>query len=124
MSSLWCLRYLNVYHGAGFKRFGSRGLIATPIFPDEFWGPRVLPLYPIWTGFIVNTIFYASLLWLLIPGPFVLRRLIRIKRGLCETCAYDLRGVEHDACPECGRKLLGTCSTHAGEVNQHTGESR
>lgn len=89
-------------------------------YPDE----NYLPLAPIWSGLLLNTLFYAAILWLLIPGPFVLRRLIRIKRGLCETCAYDLRGAEHDACPECGRKLLGTCSTQAGEVNQHTGESR
>ena len=105
MSSLWCLRYLNVYHGAGFKRFGSRGLIATPIFPDEFWGPRVLPLYPIWTGFIVNTIFYASLLWLLINVPLALLHMTRRQRGLCVKCAYDLRGLDHEACPECGEEI-------------------
>ncbi len=60
------------------------------------------PLRPLWPGFAVNTIFYAAFLWLLIPGPFALRRFIRVKRGLCPACAYDLRHGEHDACPECG----------------------
>lgn len=108
MSSLWCRRYLNVYHGTGFKRFGSRGLISTPILPDEYWGPRVLPLYPIWTGFIVNTIFYVSLLWLLINVPLALLHMIRHKHGLCVKCAYDLRGADHKACPECGAALVRT----------------
>ena len=57
-----------------------------------------LPLRPIWTGFALNTILFAVLLWLL----FALRRMIRHKRGLCVKCAYDLRGADHEACPECG----------------------
>ncbi len=43
---------------------------------------RVLPLGMIWPGFAVNTLFFAAILWLLIPGPFVLRRFIRRRRGL------------------------------------------
>jgi len=65
---------------------------------------RVLPLRPAWRGFTVNTAFYAGLLWL----PLVARRMIRRKRGLCVTCAYDLRGAEHEACPECGQKCLSS----------------
>ena len=65
--------------------------------------PRVLPYRPIWRGVLINTLFYAVLLWLLIPGPFVLRRLIRLKRGRCPKCGYDLRGQLPGAgCPECG----------------------
>ena len=63
-----------------------------------YWSLRL-----IWPGFALNTLLYAAVLWLLIPGPFVLRRFIRVKRGLCPACAYDLRYGEHDACPECGR---------------------
>jgi hypothetical protein len=69
---------------------------------------NVLPLAIIWPGFAINTIFYAIVLWLLIPGPFVLRRLIRVKRGRCPKCGYDLRGqpaeVGAAGCPECGWK--------------------
>ncbi len=65
----------------------------------------VLPFHPIWPGFAFNTVFYAAFLWLLICGPFALRRLVRVRRGLCPACAYP-RG-ESDVCSECGKPLLG-----------------
>jgi hypothetical protein len=67
-----------------------------------------VPLRPIWPGFAVNTVLYAIILWLLICGPFIARRLIRIKRGRCPKCGYDLRGQPPEdgagagRCPECG----------------------
>ncbi len=66
---------------------------------------RILPVRAIWPGFAINTAFYAAILamlWLLALGPFTARRIIRRKRGCCIKCGYDLRGAEHDACPECG----------------------
>ena len=65
-------------------------------------GNRTIAFIPIWSGFAINTLFYAAILWLVIPGPFALRRLIRQRRGLCLACGYDLRHGEHEACPECG----------------------
>ena len=62
----------------------------------------ILPNGVIWPGFAVNTIFYAAILWLVIPGPFALRRHIRRKRGLCVVCGYDLRGDFSAGCSECG----------------------
>jgi len=62
-----------------------------------------LPVHPVWPGFLVNTLFYAIILWLLIPGPFVLRRLIRVRRDLCPKCTYPMG--ESAVCTECGRKL-------------------
>ncbi len=62
-----------------------------------------IPLRPIWPGFAVNSIFYAAILWLLIPGPFVLRRFVRLKRGLCPKCAYPMG--ESSVCTECGGAL-------------------
>ncbi len=67
-----------------------------------------VPLIPVWPGFALNTLFYAAVLWLLICGPFVLRRLIRVRRGLCPACAYP-RG-ESDVCSECGKELRGHAS--------------
>ena len=64
--------------------------------------PTTLPLRPSW-GLFANTIFYATLLWLLIPGPFVLRRYLRARRGLCPKCAYPMG--ESSVCTECGRAL-------------------
>jgi hypothetical protein len=57
---------------------------------------------PMWPGFAINTLFYAIILWLLIPGPFVLRRVIRLRRGRCPKCGYDLRGKHDAGCSECG----------------------
>jgi hypothetical protein len=68
-------------------------------------GLMVLPLAPLWPGFVVNTAFYGAILWLLIPGPFALRRFVRVKRGLCPKCAYPMG--ESDVCTECGKGLPG-----------------
>ena len=62
---------------------------------------RALPLAPIWPGFAINTIFYATILWLPF-APFQLRRYVRVKRGCCINCGYDLRGDFSAGCPECG----------------------
>ena len=68
---------------------------------------RGLPVRPIWPGFAINTLFYAAILWLLIPGAFALRRFLRVKRGLCPKCAYPMG--ESSICTECGCKLP-TCA--------------
>ncbi len=64
---------------------------------------RILPLRPVWPGFALNTLLYATLLWLLIPGPFALRRFLRVKRGLCPKCTYPMG--ESSVCTECGCEL-------------------
>ncbi len=62
-----------------------------------------MPLRPIWPGFAVNTLFYAATLWLLILGPFALRRLLRRRRGRCPACSYPMG--ESAVCSECGKAL-------------------
>ena len=49
-----------------------------------------------------NSVAYAFTTWLLLFGFSDIRRFSRRKRGRCIKCGYDLRGVEHEACPECG----------------------
>ena len=71
--------------------------------PSDRGLPRAVPLRPIWPAFALNTLFYAAVLWLLIPGPFALRRFIRVRRGLCPACAYP-RG-ESEVCSECGKAI-------------------
>jgi hypothetical protein len=61
-----------------------------------------LPLSPLWPGFAINTLFYAVVVWLIFAAPFKFRRWRRVRRGLCVKCAYDLRGIDSDKCPECG----------------------
>ena len=65
---------------------------------------RALPLLVLPFGFALNTVITALLLWLLFISLVKLRRTVRRRRGLCVTCAYDLRGAEHEACPECGQE--------------------
>jgi len=63
---------------------------------------RLVPLYPRWTGLAVNSIFYGAIFWLAVPGPKLLRRVLRRRRGQCAGCGYDLTHHEHETCPECG----------------------
>jgi hypothetical protein len=66
-------------------------------------GTYPLPTRPLWLGFAANTLFYATLLWLLMYGLSALRRFLRVRRGLCPKCAY-LMG-ESSVCTECGGEL-------------------
>jgi hypothetical protein len=61
---------------------------------------HALPLRPLWPGFAINTIFYGALVWALFALPFLIRRKLRIKRGLCPACAYPVG--TNESCTECG----------------------
>ena len=65
---------------------------------------RGLPVQPLWTGLIANTTFYAGrvLPMMLIAGRMRRRRCIR--RRICPSCGYDLRGRPSHTCvcSECG----------------------
>ncbi len=71
-----------------------------PGYVYGWMGARALPLRPIWSGFIINTLFYAALVWFAVPGPLALRRLLRARRGLCMKCAYPIGTGA--VCTECG----------------------
>ncbi len=66
----------------------------------------VIPLRPIWPAFAFNTVFYATILWLLITVPLVFRRSVRRRRGLCVACGYPLG--DSSVCTECGRAVPGS----------------
>ena len=59
----------------------------------DIWGRggTHLPARVLWPGFVMNTLFFAGLLWLVFRGPTLLRRRLRIHRGLCPLCAYPAR---------------------------------
>ncbi len=103
----WPLRSLyssfQLRHTPGITTSGIEGIrVHSASRPGHGWlKPRVLPFHPIWPGFAFNTMFYAGVSWLLIYGPFGLRRFIRVKRGLCPACAYPR--AESDVCSECGK---------------------
>ncbi len=81
--------------------YGWRGGLDLPWLRPPYGLP--LPLKPTWPGLALNTLFYAAILWLLIPGPFALRRFLRVRRGLCPKCAYPMG--ESSVCTECGKAL-------------------
>ncbi len=72
-------------------------------WPGRGFGPRALPLRPVWPGFAVNTLLYATLLWLLTCLAIAVRCFLRLRRGLCPECAYPMG--ESEVCTECGRDL-------------------
>ncbi len=80
----------------------SRSLGPAVLSSDDVHAWRLMPMRPLLLGLAINTLVYATLLWLLAGGAFALRRFVRVRRGLCPTCGYDLRHGEHEACPECG----------------------
>lgn len=71
--------------------------------PPKPWRLRALPVRPIWTGLILNTMLYALIIWGLWQLSFVSRRRRRRARGQCTRCSYNLIGLAPTApCPECG----------------------
>jgi hypothetical protein len=65
--------------------------------------PQV-PLLPLWPGFALNSLFYATLTFLLWSTLTVTRRTLRKRRGQCPACGYSRRGLPDAGakCPECG----------------------
>lgn len=68
-----------------------------------------IPLRPIWPGFLLNTLFYAAILWALFITPGKVRRVLRRKRRLCPACAYPI-GVS-SVCSECGQSFARQASS-------------
>ena len=64
---------------------------------------RRIPTQILWSGFTQNVLVFAVILGLGIPGPFALRRFLRLRRGLCPKCAYPMG--DSSVCTECGRAL-------------------
>jgi hypothetical protein len=107
MIALWCeLRRYDDLHSER-KVHPVRGGIQTSL---SDWGggiahntdPRVLPLLPVWSGFAVDTVFYATVLGLF-RAPFVVRRFLRRRRGRCPSCGY--LASDSPVCTECGAVL-------------------
>lgn len=84
------------------KLAGLRLGFEAPSWWPKVYGVRQIPVVPIPSGFLANTLIYAAV-WLLsaavIRGT---RQLSRRRRGACLNCGYQLTG--NDRCPECGTK--------------------
>jgi hypothetical protein len=90
--------------GASFPSWRARPIRASfPWSPD--WCDQ-FPCLPIWPGFAIDTTLYAAVWWVLLFTPLPLyrtaRRRLRVSRGMCGSCGYNLKGSPTGACPECG----------------------
>ncbi len=77
-----------------------------------------VPLAPIPLTFAADMLVFAGAWWLLLLGPGDVRRWNRRKRGLCEYCAYSLKGLPQSSpCPECGtvRQRSNPLLAHEGQ---------
>lgn len=76
----------------------------------------LLPWRPLWAGFAANTALYSALWFGVLFVPGAARRWVRLRRGRCLKCGYDLRGNLAAGCPECGWGRLP--SAGAAPANQ------
>jgi hypothetical protein len=95
-----------------YIRSGIQVLGGTGGYPYHF---RVLPINPLWPGFLINTSFYATIHCVLFALVVKLRRWLRLKRGQCGSCGYLLRGGQGNLCPECGASDSTLSSKHVIE---------
>lgn len=88
-----------------WMNLSDRSEIRKGVLTDQVWEQqfRGIPYHVTASGFAINTIFYAAIVWLLFAAPFKLRRWRRIKRGLCPACAYPV-GTS-STCTECGKPV-------------------
>ena len=115
--AFWC-EYARTSNDA-FVPMGLAVIREAHIDPNTLWEfPVGFPLRPIWPGFVIDTLFYAAIWFGVFFGFASAKRFIRIKRGRCPRCGYDLRGQRlatsqeppansQIRCPECGRNHSG-----------------
>jgi hypothetical protein len=110
---LRCLRsvelegwYGDMSHVTPAEGIFDGGLKPPPsLFGSDIATRRRLPLSPLWPGFAINTIFYAAILWLLWIALGRARRFIRVRRGRCPACGYQIAAGVGPVCSECGQVL-------------------
>lgn len=64
----------------------------------------------LWTGLVFDILFYCVVIALTFNCWIYIRRINRLKRGVCLHCNYDLRGNSSGSggkvCPECGSAIV------------------
>jgi len=93
----------------GENRFGyqakHKGLHTMFLTPEWLIDkPRMIAFGPMPMGMLVNSAIFGTPIWILVFGTRRLKKAIRKRNKRCTNCGYDLRGTDHEACPECGRK--------------------
>jgi hypothetical protein len=89
------------------KTQSERTFVGTWRFPGR-WTTRPyleasLGLFPLWRGFLIDTVFWGTTAFIVWSVPGLARRGVRRRRGRrgrCVGCGYELKGLA--VCPECG----------------------
>lgn len=72
---------------------------------------HVLPVMPMWPGFVACVAFWSGAIWVVWNGPQVVRSMLRRRGGRCVRCAYDVRGLQ--ICSECGTSVSSAHTARA-----------
>jgi hypothetical protein len=85
---------------------------------------QILPLRPIWTGLLADSVFYACLggvlYWVTVFPRRFFRELSRLRHGRCIQCGYQLGYDFGRGCPECGWGRGGEKHSRDAEERQVT----
>lgn len=83
----------------------SGGIPVASFRPNVAW-VSIIPLRPIVSGLVLNTLLFGGLAWAVLFGPIAMvrrtQRQMRMLRRHCPQCDYDLQGNLDAGCPECG----------------------
>jgi len=79
-------------NSAYMSGFGLMPLARSAIFPYD----------PIWAGLAVNTVFYATIIFVFTSIRRAFRHARRLRKGRCPICSYDLQFDNTLGCTECG----------------------
>ena len=101
LRSVWYVAGEHVYYGNN-KYFASGALNSKQALTFNY--DNLVGMKPIWSGFVVNTLFWGFALWMLFVLNPALHRRLRLKRGLCPSCKYPI-GVS-PVCTECGAAFM------------------
>ncbi len=95
--ALWCEKTAN-----GDDVLGGYLLFRRHVPNTFMMQHHVLALRPSWPEFAMCTAVYTSAWMVLLFVPGATRRAVRLRRGRCGNCGYDLRAATGEKCPECG----------------------
>jgi len=86
--------------------------------PDlQRFGPGAyLPLRFIWPGALIDSAIFGWFYFSIFAFPGIVIRSRRRQRGACPRCGYDLRGAEHEKCPECGAAIVPSKTPSQPEI--------
>jgi hypothetical protein len=66
----------------------------------------LLPTKPLWPWLMINVLLWTIVIGVVMECIKVCRFRVRLLRGRCPECGYDLRGAAESGCSECGWRRI------------------